>query len=88
MSAGKKEGGFAPVVVVLMSLGITAVLTTMLINSNTDHLIAANERDAERAPEASKSASTTLTPSTRTACSLPRPPAPRSTPSRAPWPRS
>lgn len=50
----KCEGGSALVVVVLMTMGITAVLATMLLNSNTDHVISGNERDAERALEASK----------------------------------
>lgn len=49
-----KERGSALVIVIILALVVTALCTTMLITSNTDRMIATNERDAERALFASK----------------------------------
>ena len=49
-----RQEGSAFLIVVLLTLVVTALGTTMLVMSNTDHLISANERDAERALYASK----------------------------------
>lgn len=50
----ERQSGSALVIVILMTVGITALLATLLISSNTDHRISANERDSERAMGAAK----------------------------------
>lgn len=49
-----RESGSALIIVILLALVVTALCTTMLITSNTDRMIATNERDAERALFTSK----------------------------------
>lgn len=51
--AGRQRGS-ALLVVILLTLVVTALGTSMLLTSNTEHLIAANERDSERSLFASK----------------------------------
>src|ERR1044071_414788 len=48
------ERGSALVIVIMLTLVVTALCTTMLVTSNTDRMIATNERDAEKALFASK----------------------------------
>ncbi len=48
------EEGSALLVVILLTLIVTVLGSTLLFMSNADHLIAANEKDAERALHASK----------------------------------
>lgn len=48
------EGGSALIIVIILTLVVSALCTTMLITSNTDRMIATNERDAERALFSSK----------------------------------
>ena len=48
------EQGSALIMVVLVLLAISAMATGMLVTSQSDHLIAANERDSERALFAAK----------------------------------
>ncbi len=49
-----RERGVAILIVVLMTLIVSALGATAVVMSNTNHLIAANERDSERALFASK----------------------------------
>lgn len=49
-----RERGSALIIVILLTLVVTAFCTTMLLTSNTDREIAVNENDAERALFASK----------------------------------
>src|SRR5437867_1513754 len=48
------EQGSALILVVVLSLAVTALCTTMLVASNTEHVIAANDYASERALFASK----------------------------------
>ncbi|RMG48257.1 MAG: hypothetical protein D6718_02085 [Acidobacteria bacterium] len=53
-SPHRERGGSALIVVILLALFASAIAGTMIVMSNADHRIAANERDAERALFASK----------------------------------
>lgn len=53
-SRAARERGSALIMVVLVMLAISAMATGMLVTSQSDHLISANERDSERALFASK----------------------------------
>jgi len=55
MTGNNRERGSALILVILLALIVAAVGGTMLIMSNSDHKIAGNERDAERALYASRS---------------------------------
>ncbi len=49
-----KQEGSAFLIVVLLTLVVTALGTAMIVMSNTDHMIAANERDSEKSLFSSK----------------------------------
>jgi Tfp pilus assembly protein PilX len=54
MRRARGQEGSAFLIVVLLTLVVTALGTAMIVMSNTDHMIAANERDSEKALFSSK----------------------------------